>query len=210
MNQSDAYTQIAERHGYGGSERYRRILEFLMSPLQAEMAIELPCPPEELAQKFNLDVERVKAELDDLYIKGVVFPRNFETREHYRLARSVYQLHDSTQSMLGMDPHKEPELFQLWQDFTEKEWDPDRARDWMTWEHPIDRVIPAYRALPDSPEVLPYEDIRQILRGVNLIAVCSCSCRKRFTAIGQPCSKSGDENCLQFNRAAEYFISRVS
>ncbi|MDY6893365.1 MAG: ion transporter, partial [Chloroflexota bacterium] len=40
----------------------------------------------------------ISRELNDLYDKGVVFPRNFQTREGYRFARNVMQLHDASQS----------------------------------------------------------------------------------------------------------------
>ena len=48
---SDAYTVLAEKHGFGKSQSYLRVLRFLMTPEQAEMVTLLPGSPEEVAQK---------------------------------------------------------------------------------------------------------------------------------------------------------------
>ncbi|GAI03222.1 unnamed protein product, partial [marine sediment metagenome] len=53
MTEKDAYSVLMERHGYPSSERYRRILEYLLTPQQARIAAELPASPEELAQKLT-------------------------------------------------------------------------------------------------------------------------------------------------------------
>ena len=210
MAEKDAYSVLMERHGYTNSERYRRILEHLVTPQQAKIAVELPAPPEELAQKLNMDVLTVNSELDELYAKGVIFPRNFETKEGYRFARMVLQLHDASQSSLKTDPVKERRLYELWEDFCHTEWYPDMAKGTNALDVPLTRVIPSYRAIKDIPGLMPCEDMREILKAAQLIAVCACSCRKRATAVGNPCEKSGVENCIQFNRGAEYVISRGS
>ena len=155
MAEKDAYSVLMERHGYTNSERYRRILEHLVTPQQAKIAVELPAPPEELAQKLNMDVQTVNSELDELYAKGVIFPRNFETKEGYRFARMVLQLHDASQSSLKTDPVKERRLYELWEDFCHSEWYPDMAKGINALEVPPTRVIPSYRAIKDIPGSCP-------------------------------------------------------
>ena len=51
MIESDAYAILAEKHGYPNSSAYRRILEFLMTPKQALIAVDLPLSLEEIATK---------------------------------------------------------------------------------------------------------------------------------------------------------------
>jgi electron transport complex protein RnfB len=71
------------------------------------------------------------------------------------------------------------------------------------------RIVPAYKAILDSPEVLPHEDAREIVRVQPLITVVSCSCRRHMGMMGRPCSKTAAEaNCLQFAKSAEYSLSR--
>ena len=211
MTTADAYAVLAERHGYPNSARYIGILEVLMTPQQARITADLPSSAEEIAQSQDLPLETVKAEIDALFHKGVVIPKNFQTLEFPRFARGVGQLHDASQSILDIklyDEETEKELFRLWEEFCEEEWYPDNMSQVNKREHPSSRVVPAYQAIKDLPDVQPYEDMRELLKAQDLIVVCSCSCRKRRTAVGMTCEHSHDVNCYQFNRGAEYAISR--
>ena len=114
MTTAKAYAALADRHGYGQSDRYRRIMEFLMTPLQARLAVSLPKPNDELAAQEGVPLAQVVEELEDLYQKGVVFPRNFETREYFRFARSVMQLHDASESLDGVKVWSQPERKEIW------------------------------------------------------------------------------------------------
>ena len=212
MSESDVYTALAERHGFGTSERYRRILEFVMSPRQARLAALLPMEPEELAAKEGVPVETVNADLKELFKKGVVFPKNFYTLETFRFARHVTQLHDATESLWGIEgiytDEQKLQLWSLWWDFVRNEWEPQRMPQLAASPRPPLRIIPAYKAIKDIPGVLPYEDMSAIFEGAGLISVVSCSCRKRKEAFGDPCLRSHDMNCIQFNRSAEYTDGR--
>ena len=110
----DHYTDLANRLGYGDSERFRRILECLMVPEEAAVVAALPGTMEELSAKVGLDESTVRSHLERLFINGVVIPRNFETLEGARFVREPMQLHDSTMSPLRLDPVRHGKLFQLW------------------------------------------------------------------------------------------------
>jgi Pyruvate/2-oxoacid:ferredoxin oxidoreductase delta subunit len=212
MTGTDAYSELAARHGYGVSERYRRILEFLMSPRQARLTVSLPMEPADLAAQEGLAVETVTADLDELFKKGVIFPRNFETREFYRFARTIMQLHDASESLDGLDglytDAQKKELWALWWDFVTNEWDDDRMPEIAAAKAPPLRIIPAWKAIKDIPGVLRSESMKAIVEDAPLISVVSCSCRKRQESIGNHCGLSHDMNCIQFSRAAEYTRSR--
>jgi len=205
---SDAYTQLADRVGYAHSAHFRRILEFLMTPEQAALVAELPKTPEELSEKLGMDVEEVKSNIDILFRKGVIFPRNFETLENPRFARHTMQLHDASQAGLRLDPIRHGKLFRLWEEFCDAEWDRDRTQEWMKEEAPRMRILPAYKAILNSPEVLPYEDVREIAKASPLTAVVSCTCRQRKETVGKKCVRSHDAVCIQFGRSAEYALMR--
>ncbi|MBI3954040.1 MAG: 4Fe-4S binding protein [Chloroflexi bacterium] len=202
---------MAERHGQGRSARFRKILEFMMTPQEAELAVRLPKPTPELAQELGLDVATVDGLLERMYKKGVILPRNFQTHETFRYTRSVGQLHDTAQSLWNIDVFTDAEkkqLWGLWEDWVRTEWEPERVPKYNDQPAPTQRIVPAYKSILDSPELLPSEDIRKMVKAANLIAVVSCSCRKRKEAVVKPCDKSHDMNCLQFNRSAEYAINR--
>lgn len=216
MAAEDIYGVLAARHGKAESQRYRRILEHLLTPQQARIAAELPMhgpspTPQELAERTGLDTATIARELDILFRKGVVFPRNFRTQEHPRFARSLTQIHDASQSLEGISVYDEAgkrRLWELWEEFMESEWNGEIAQRIMALERPPSRILPAYRAIADLPDVLMEENIAEILKAQSAIAIVSCSCRKRKGATGNPCSKSHDFNCFQFNRSAEYVAGR--
>ncbi len=55
---------------------------------------------------------RVKDTLDELFYKGVIFPRgDFRRREFYRFARSIGQFHDATQATEQLDVEKDRRFF---------------------------------------------------------------------------------------------------
>ncbi|MFC1874239.1 ATP-binding protein, partial [Chloroflexota bacterium] len=166
-----------------------------------------------IALRQELPLETVKTEIKNLFKNGVIIPKNFQTLESPRFARSVAQLHDATKSILDIDTElydsdSEGELFRLWDEFCEAEWFPDQTAKINKMERPRSRVIPAYRAIKDLPNVQPYEDIRDMLKIQERIAVASCSCRKGKAVVGTACEHSHDANCIQFNRAAEYVTAR--
>jgi Pyruvate/2-oxoacid:ferredoxin oxidoreductase delta subunit/predicted transcriptional regulator len=204
-NQTDAYTELAERHGFGGSARYRRLMEMMMSPLQARLVTMLPSPFEEVAQKANLDVDTVKQELEDLFLKGVIIPKNFHTREGYRFCRSVEQFHDATLTNRVLEGAQAAEFYDLWNQFCHQEWYAHYAQEYADREQPRERVVPAYNAIKDIPGILPHENVREILKFNELIATTPCTCRRREGNCAKPL-----DVCLQFGRAAEYAIVRGS
>ncbi len=214
MSANDAYATLMERLDFPGSTRLRAVLEDLMTPEQAQMVVELPGSPEEVAQKTGISLERVKEQLDDLFFKGVIFVRgDFEKREYFRFARNTGQLHDATQASQMRDVVKDGKFFELWHDFCINEMYPSMAQRYRGLERPIWRIVPASKSIQNLADVLPCEDFRQLLRTQELIAVVPCPCRSRTTAVDEPCEHTKEQeqwHCLQFGRSAEYVIKRGS
>ncbi len=214
MSDNDPYEVIAERLEYPGSVRLRRILEEMMTPDQARMAVALPGTPQEVAEKTGLELPRVKDALDELFFKGAVFPRgDFRRREYYRFARSLGQLHDAVLATQELDTEKDQPYFALWWDFKMNEFYPRAAEAARGQDRPRQRLIPAYGSIKDLDGVLPYENFPEILKAQERIAVVPCSCRLNATAMGEPCDvhdEVGEWACIQFGRAADYIVTRGS
>lgn len=211
MSEGDAYDILATRLEFPGSIRLRAVLEELMTPLQAQIAVELPDSPEGVAEKLGLSPVKVKEELDDLFEKGVVFTRDFDKRESYRFARSMAQLHDATKTAAVRINNRDLKFYRLWEDFAWNEMYPWYARRRLEADRPYSRVVPAYKAIKGLPGVLPCEDFRELLKAQELIAVVPCPCRYGTTVTGKHCSVAKEEerwNCFQLGRGAEYVIKR--
>jgi ferredoxin len=201
----DAYDALMEKHGYSGSARYRKVMETLMTPIQAQIAVELPAPPEDLATKLNIGVDQVKTEIRDMFRKGVAIPKNFETMEGARFARVVTQLHDASEASYFVTEIFGDKLFKVWEDFSQNEWYPRYAQEYAQRENPIDRVIPAYKSIKGISGVTQFDDIREIVKAAELIATVPCSCRYQAHHTATIL-----DSCLQFGRSAEYAITRKS
>jgi len=212
---SDAYAILAGKHGFGTSQSYLRVLRFLMTPEQAKLVTLLPGSAEEVAQKSGIDLAVVKRNLEILYRKGIAVPRDYKNPDYYIFCKYAERLWEVSESLLGLDIYTGEEmkrLFHLWEDWKKTDYADMTAERWRNLQamgiHGL-RIVPAYKAILNSPEILLYEDPREIVRVQPLITVVSCSCRKHKKMIGNPCRKSDAEaNCLQFAKSAEYSLSR--
>ncbi len=214
MSGKDSYAGMLEHLEYPESKRLRAILEFLMTPDEAELVAALPGSQQEVADKTGVDIKRVTETLDALFYRGVIFPRgDFRRRVYFRFAKSLGQFHDSTMADLTINPKTDGELFRLWRDFEENEMFPRWGEDLKKRPGPITRIVPAYKSIKDLPGVLPYENFPEILKAQELIAATPCACRYCTEGIGEPCdihNEMNDYACLQFNRGADYVITRGS
>ena len=108
MTADDSYQILMNSLKYPDSNRLRALLEYMLTPEQAQMAAALPGTPAEVAQKTGFDPEKVKKDLDALFYAGVIFPKgDFNDRQFYRFATSVGQFHDASQAPKGIDVVKD-------------------------------------------------------------------------------------------------------
>ena len=196
---ADAYVILAEKLGYAGSERLRKVLKRLMSEEEVEIAASLPCPVAELAQKLGVGEEKVNDILNGLFGKGVVFV----TSKGYRFARDIFQLHDATATDVRLDDVWGRELLDLWEDFCQSEWYADWAKTVEAGKMPMWRVLPARKAISEGARLLASEDVQAILDKATRFALGHCSCRRISGRCDFP-----EDVCLQVNRGAEYAIAR--
>ncbi len=199
MSQVDPiYKELADMMNMGHSETMQRILAKLATPEQARVVRELPLPSEEIARKLNMDKETVDRHIQELVEKGLVVL----TRRGPRMARSEGQLHDM-QNNTKFDNELGPEYFALWRQLLAEE-SPERIRQRATREGPpTGRIIPRWKSIKDVEGVLPFEDVREILKAHPPIAVVHCAC-KRINS-DRECGIP-DECCIIFGRTAEFNI----
>jgi NAD-dependent dihydropyrimidine dehydrogenase PreA subunit len=198
----DGYTQMCKIMGYETSPGMRRVLEYMMTEEQARLVAALPKSYPELAELLGKDEATVRALAADLYHKGVIVPKDFKTLEGMRFIPSFIFYHDRTLAI--KDWHKRlPNLAKLIDEFLETEFFPAEGKNLAQITEPPQRVLPAYKAILDSPELLPEEDVRTILKTAKAIGVVPCSCRVRTGA----CQRIQTDVCMQFDRSAEYGFS---
>ena len=214
MNAEESYNALAEHLGYGGSKRFRAVLENMLTPDNARIVAALPGTAQDVSQKTGFDADDVQIVLDQLFFDGVLVPRgDFQNRKFFRFAWSMGQFHDRTQATKNRDVEKDREFYELWHDFVMNEWYPDRGKNWMASNKPHERIVPAYKSIKDLPDVLPHENFHELLKAQESFAVVPCSCRIRTTSVDEHCEHTSEEkrwNCIQFGRSADYVKHRDS
>lgn len=202
INKSDVYTGLAEKLNYPPSEHLLRILEKMITLEEGILLLELPGKPDELAEKAAMDEEKVNSTLKEFLRRGLVVT----TKKGPRLVRDVMQLHDA--SLASSQEYIDEELLNLWKEFYEKEWCKALSEHWRTIEQPMCEVIPVWKSILEhsqisSSEILPKENMNEIIKGAEYIAVVPCPCRRALRRCDTPL-----EICMQFNKWAEYAVNR--
>jgi ferredoxin len=210
MEAAEAYKILAERLRYAESKELIALLRYLLSPMQAQLAVRMPAPHEDLAKKAGIRLEEVEKNLRDMFNRGLAYPRDFSKMDGARFARSLPQMHDATLSDLRWNPKQDPELARKWEAFYKTGYDRDHAMYFLQTKIPLQRILPAIRSLPENTHLEPWEDIREIVQAASQIAVVGCSCRSRKMGVREECKFAGREYCMQFGRGAEYAIKRGS
>ena len=202
MKENDIYIEIANRLNQSNSKILPRILKKLISPEDAKLLLMLPAEPSELAKQTGSDEAAIRNKLQEFLERGLVFP----TSKGPQVARDATQLHDA--SLSSADKWIDEELLDLWKEYHETEWIPSTASIPKEIHIQRIRVLPAVKSIeknPDSPvsDFLPEEDIRELIRQADPIAVVPCSCRRSMRRCKSPVNI-----CLQFNKSAKFHLDR--
>ncbi len=201
MSTNDVYTELLERLKDPESERLRRILQKLVTPEEGKLLLELPAQPDELAQKTELDKETAEHILQEFMERGLVIRTS---KGIFCLPHDMTQLHDANLS--SEDKWIDTVLLDLWLDYRNNEWTQKIAGGLGDSYVQSIKVLPVWKAMersPDFAELLPEEDIREMLRSTDSVALVPCTCRRSIRHCDLPI-----DVCLQCNRGAEYAIDR--
>jgi formate hydrogenlyase subunit 6/NADH:ubiquinone oxidoreductase subunit I/predicted transcriptional regulator len=197
----DVYTELNARLNYPPSERFRRVLQKLVSLEEGKLLLELPAEPAELARKFGLDEETAQRKLQEFMERGLVIRTS---KGLFCFPHDMTQLHDANLS--SAEKWVDTELLDLWKEFRDGEWAETMAGGLGESYVQFIKVLPAWKAMersPDLGELLPEEDIRELIGGADPVSVVPCTCRRSIRNCDLPV-----DVCLQFNRGADYAINR--
>ncbi|MGB6865806.1 MAG: 4Fe-4S dicluster domain-containing protein [Candidatus Aminicenantaceae bacterium] len=177
-----------------------RILRRLFTPEEAEMTLHLSVLPEDvkvIAHRAKLSVEETSTRLEELYQKGLILKIKREGRP---------DLYMALQFVIG-----------IWE-YHVNDLDPELARDvgeyiptllnTETWKKaPQLRTIPVNESIDSRLEVLPYENVEELVKAQDKFLVAPCICRKEKKLLDEGCEKPA-ENCLVFGRGADLYHDR--
>ncbi len=210
----DIYQRLAGKiesqfENFGEYQTTPKIFKHLLTPEQAELADAFPGVPEELATKVGRDLKSVQRDLDYMYRLGIGTPSSRTGK--WNLPRSPMLFMDKLCTHHRNAPapfrHLLQELQLAREDKRRKI--PDEVRE-KEWPGPMVRMVPAYTAVKDKPELQPWESVKGIMQMAGKIVLVDCPCRMRFAG-GDNCQLPHvTQVCMLLNRDAEYAVDSGS
>jgi len=202
-NLDPIYPELAEKMSAKESKYIPLILAKLATPEQARVIRELPAPPEEIARKLHMDKTLVEKHLKEMMEKGLVVI----TKHGARMVRNTLQLHDSGTNNPKYEKLLGEEYLDLWAAYELEEHFPSLIETLVGVDRGFaySRILPRWKSIKDIPGVLPCEDIREIMKSQEVIALVPCPCKKGFQK--RQCGVR-DETCINVGRTAMYNLNR--
>lgn len=198
--------KIAKLMGKPDSPAMLRILECAMTDEEAAFLLALPAPYEELAAKFDLDVNRVEEKILALARRGLLSRAPDEcSPKKFRFTSIPAVLHDN---ILSSAPQFIPtQMPALWMELYHGEgWCKEIGDIYGWFQEPLVRVIPVEKSVSPASDLMPCESITKIIEtNRDLITVRNCCCRVGANACHHP-----REVCMQFKGRAEFDLCRGS
>jgi NAD-dependent dihydropyrimidine dehydrogenase PreA subunit len=203
----DIYQKLAEHldrlpGGFSTSDTGAdlRLLHRLFTPDEAELATYLtlkPEPPKVIADRIHLPVVEVASRLDEMADKGLIFSvQSAENIILYQAAPWVIGIYEFQVNRMNK------EFLQDLDDF----YDTRKPRSQPLKESiPQMRTIPIEKSIEIPLEVLPYEQVEQLVKAHKRFAVAPCICRRRARMEGEGC-EAPEESCLLFGDFADFYV----
>lgn len=195
------YAELTARLGLQDSRYMPLLLARLVNLEQAQIIRELPASTEEISAKLSLDTKSVERHIRELFEKGVIF----YTKKGPQMARSFMQLHDAALSNPKYDGVLGEQFFDLFAAMMDNEIAPVMVDMLAGSERPMMRIIPRWKSIKDIPGTLPFEDVREIIKTQETLALVHCCCKRehRQRQCGTP-----TQVCISLGRTARYNIDR--
>ena len=208
----DATFQGLSKIGTQGnvSETWMEYLRELISPEDVKYLIKLPVFPSMLtAKKFARKIEKSEEEateiLERLFMTDAVM-RIGSKRKHYGIHLPFLIFDVPPLSYEEMPKEKAQKLAELsYKYLVEEEW----YRNFEgSPETPLSRIIPVQQSIQRDQEILPYEEVEEIVKTATVVSLQECACRKRLEFLGKRKCDHPLDSCIGVNQGAKYLIDR--
>jgi electron transport complex protein RnfB len=209
----DVYERLRERidqRGVGFQKTTSgvelKLLRRLFSEEEAQMYLHLSWDletPWQIAKRAQQGTERVAAILKRMAEKGLVFPKRKGETFYYAAAPYAHGILEHQVNRI------DKELAQLIEDYlwAEKVQEEPTADRQVVSKYPM-RTIPVEAPIKVSQPIAPYEDVKDIIKSQDRIAVAKCFCAVHRSLLEPGCSQPL-EVCLLLGFYAEYYVDHA-
>ena len=183
-------------------ETFREALEKFFTPDEAKLAVKLQFTPEtltDLCKRINEPEEEIYPLLKSMAEKATVQEDEVEGRKTYQFAEWVMMMENFMRRTDKPDPFVKKMV--LW-------WEDTKLVDVDFEFKPSGlRTLPVAVEVEKVGGILPYENITQVIRKQDYIAVAECYCRKGKRLIGKEECDHPLDVCLVFGSYARYLVN---
>ncbi|MCP4131738.1 MAG: 4Fe-4S dicluster domain-containing protein [bacterium] len=181
------------------------MLKMRFTPEEAEFCSKLPHLPyttEELSGKLGMPIDEMTERLDALAKKGMIMRVEGRSATRYALMDTIFWFYRMP-SWKGEKTEWDIEFSTLQNQY----YIDVMANEFLGHNTQGLRAIPVNRTIQDPRQVLPYEDIMQVIDQVKYFTVSTCACRhrKKIDPESESC-KHETLNCLHFDRLGQYIV----
>lgn len=177
----------------GGAEM--RILHKLFSPEDAGLMLHLSLIAEEpgvIAYRAGISLKKAEQWLHEMDSRGLIFSiKDKDNTVRYRLQQFIVGFWEQQVYFLT------PELVRDFEEYL-----PEFVNLDIWQKIPQLRVIPVNKSVNVTNDILPYEQVYELIKAYNEFTVLDCICRKEQHLLGKGCNKPL-ESCLSFGIATE-------
>ncbi len=187
-----------------------RILRYLFTPKQAELALNLsfqPLPLKKIYRKVKssgMTIEQLELELDKMEKEGVIHfgstKEGGEVTKYYANATLVIGFYELQLNRLTEDFYND--YIQYFEEAFLDEYNKTKI--------PQLRTIPIEESISYEQKISNYDELRTMIESIGEpISVQECICRQAKDLVGDPCKKTDlRESCFIFRNAAKISIDK--
>ena len=191
------------------STKMIEFLKMLMTPDEAKLLNELgvfpfkPMTVSDISECWNKGIQESQEILDQFKERGIVLTIGDDVKVyfiHYPITFFEYPFIDNVPGEKGK------RLAELFHGMYEDEgWHKTFVG---TPSAPLNRIIPVQEAVKDKTEVLPEEEIFNIIDTHDWICLAPCACRNRHEKLGVRKCNFPIDSCLLMGPVGQWFIER--
>ncbi len=198
-----------DRHvtGAPASPTFTKILELLFTPDEASVVRRfpsIPTPLSKLAQKLNMQEDRLSDMIQSLAHRGLVIDIEHKGKQYVALPPVVIGFFEYT----FMRTRKDAPMAEIARLFEKYMFEDDRfSRAVFQKQTQLGRSMVREESLPqgDHIEILDWERASHVVKNASAHAVSLCACRHKAEHLGKACDHD-QNNCLSFGSAAEVLV----
>jgi Pyruvate/2-oxoacid:ferredoxin oxidoreductase delta subunit len=206
----DLYVQLMKRLddfpiGALESQHLLEILRMIFDEEEARLALDLPMYLEEIGsivERTGRDEEELRAMLERMADKGLVFVRDKGDKRYYNLLPLVPGIFEM-QFMKGEVNPRKRKIAELFDRYYDEGW----GEQSFSSKTALARVMMVEEEIPRGEEVLPYEKVSEFIKDDVYMALTTCFCRHEAELLDRSCGAPKDV-CMAIGPGAEFLVER--